>query len=110
MPEATCPVVADIGGMFRHPLPGEHALARAANGLIQKHGVGVRGRGPVVQDFKLGVASHKFMGANVGWLGVECRRRGNDIGFGFCGCENGRAVWNIRCNRFGLPIEEFGKI
>jgi hypothetical protein len=37
------------------PLPGEHALARAAHGVEQKNGMGVGSPGPVSEDVELGL-------------------------------------------------------
>jgi len=71
--------------MLGHPLPGENALARAADRLEKKNGVRVGGRRPIVQNFKLGAAAHKFVRADIRRLGVKRRSGGDRVGIAICG-------------------------
>src|SRR5262249_39063139 len=79
IPEASCPIPADLGGVVVGPLPGEHALARTPNRVEQKHRVLIGGRGPVAQDVKLRSTAYKSVRTDVWRFGVECRRRGDGV-------------------------------
>lgn len=77
------------------PLPGEHALAIAADGFEEEEVRGIGRVGPVAEFFEFPRASNEFMRADVVRLGVEGRRLGDggDLGRGrlkglgrlFCG-------------------------
>ena len=90
IPETASPVRADLRGMFGGPLPGQHALARAANGVEQDNRVRVGSHGPVAQDVELRLAAYEPVGADVGRFRVEGRRRGDGVGRGARG--NGSCV------------------
>ena len=53
------------------PLPGEHALAIAADGFEKEEVRGVGGVGPVGENLQLGGASDEFVRADVVGLGVK---------------------------------------
>ena len=88
--------------MFGGPLPGENALARAANGVEQKNGVWVGRHGPVAHHFDLGLATYELVGADVGRFRVEGRWCGDGIGLGWLG----RGIIGLRLAAGVLFIEK----
>src|ERR1035438_6317962 len=71
IPEAAGPVRSNARGVIRDPLPGEHALARASNGIEQKNGVRVGRQSPVIENVELSAPADELVGADVARFGVE---------------------------------------
>ena len=71
IPEASGPIATHVGGVLRGPLPGQHALARAADGLKEQHTGWIRGLCPSIEELELDLAPDEGGAADVVGGGVE---------------------------------------
>src|ERR1044072_3492213 len=74
IPEAACPVGADVRRTASRPLPRQHALAGATYGLEQQHRMRLGRPGPVVEGGGLSLSPDELVGADVRRLRAQRRR------------------------------------
>ena len=71
IPEAPGPIATHVGGVLRGPLPGQHALACAADGLKEQHTGWIRGLGPSIEELELVLAPDEGGATDVVGGGVK---------------------------------------